>query len=163
MKKSKFGFILLIILFTSYIPKSSFLNNSNLSIKKIEIYNNSILDKEELKKNLNFLYQENLFFLKTEDIEKKLKEEPFIESFSIKKIYPSTLKLTIVEKKVIAIVHDKKKKLFISNKGNLIKYKDLIFETKIPIVFGGKNSFFKLYENLEIIQFPVENVKENLP
>ena len=63
-------------------------------------------------------------FLKIKEIEESLKNRTFIESFSIKKIYPNTLKLKIVEKKPIAILQNKKKKFYISNKGDCRFYKN---------------------------------------
>ena len=109
MKKSLLGLIILFILLTTYTPKFNFIINSNLYIKKIKIENNSIIRSDKIKEKLSFLYRENLFFLNIKDIEENLKSETFIESFSIKKIYPNTLKLIIVEKKPIAILNKKKK------------------------------------------------------
>ncbi len=111
MKKSFFGLIILFVLLTTYTPKSNFIKSFNLNIKKIIIEDTSIVDDDEIKKRLNFLYKENLFFLNIKNIEKYLKNETFIESFIIKKIYPNTLKLIIFEKVPIAILQNKKKKI----------------------------------------------------
>ena len=117
MKKSLFGLIILFIFLTTYTPKFNFILESNFHIQNIEIENNSIVETDEIKKRLSFLYKENLFFLDHKEIERNLKKETFIESFSIKKIYPNTLKIIIVEKIPIAILHYKKGKFYISNKG----------------------------------------------
>ncbi len=159
MKKSIFGLIILFILLTTYSPKLDFLLGSNFNIKKIYIENNSILKKNEIKKDLSFLYKENLFSLNMKDIEKKLKKSSFIESFSIKKIYPNILKLTIVEKMPIAILQYKKRKYYISDKGSLIDYKDVKIYNKLPTVFGNKNDFYSLYKDLQTIKFPLSMVK----
>ena len=112
MKKSFFGLIILFIFLTTYTPKFDFTIGSNFNIQKIEIEGNSILDSDEIIQKLNFLYRENLFFLNLKDIEKNLKNETFIESFSLKKVYPNTLKIIIAEKEPIAVLHNKKKRYF---------------------------------------------------
>jgi len=159
MKKSVFLLLILFVLLTTYTPKFDSINISSLSIKKIIIENNSIIETDKLKKKISFLYDENLFFLNVEDIEKKIKKENFIESFSIKKIYPNTLKLMIVEKKPIAILQNKKEKFYISNKGDIISFQDLEIYRKLPIVFGTGKSFYLFYQDLNNIKFPVEKIK----
>ena len=159
MKKSLLGLIILFILLSTYTPKFNLIINSNLLIQKIKIENNSIIKSDKIKKKLSFLYKENLFFLNIKDIEKKLKSETFIESFSIKKIYPNTLKLIIVEKKPIAVLQNKKKKFYISDKGSIINYRDIEKYTNLPTVFGNGENFYSLYNDLKNIQFPLEKIK----
>ena len=159
MKKSLLGLIILFILLTTYIPKFSSIINSNFHIKMIKIENNSILESDKILEKLSFLYKENLFFLNIRDIEKNLKGETFIESFSIKKIYPNTLKLIIIEKKPIAILQNKKKKFYISNKGDLINFLNIDIYQDLPTVFGNGESFYSLYNDLQNIKFPLEMIK----
>ena len=159
MKKSFLGLIVVFVLLTTYKPQFNFFKNSNLNIKKIEIENNSIIKTNDIKDRLDFLYQENLFFLNIQDIENNLKNESFIDNFSIKKIYPNKIKLIIVEKTPIAILQHKKKKFFISDKGNLINFKNIKFYSDLPIVFGNGKNFYNFYSNLKNIRFPIKKIK----
>ena len=159
MKKSLLGFCLLFILLSSYIPKFKLNTNLRLSINEIKLDGNFILKDEEIIKRLNFLYKENLFFLNTEKIEKNLKKESFIGSYKIKKIYPDTLKLTIIEKVPIAILLNKKKKFYISDKGDLMNFADIEIYKSLPTVFGNKEKFYILYKGLKDIEFPLEKIK----
>ena len=160
MKKSYVGLIVIFILLTTYSPKFDFQSDINFNIKKITILDNDILDDEEIKKSLVFLYKKNLFFLNEEDIEKALIDKPFLESFSLKKIYPFAIKLNIVEKKQIAILHIKKQKFYISDKGDLINFKEIERFKKLPSVFGNGKNFYLLYKNLQNIDFPIKIVKK---
>ena len=159
MKKSILGLVILFVLLTTYTPKFNFIISSNLYIQKIKIENNSIIRSDKIKEKLSFLYRESLFFLNINDIEENLKSETFIESFSIKKIYPNTLKLIIVEKKPIAILNNKKKKFYISDKGHLISFINIKRYNDLPTVFGNGRNFYSLYQDLQNIKFPLEMIK----
>lgn len=159
MRRTLLGLILLFILLTTYTPKFDYILNSNFYIKKIIIENNSIVKKDKLKKKLVSLYRVNLFFLNSKNVEKIIKTESFIEGFSIKKIYPSTLKIKIIEKKPIAIIQNKRKKSYISDKGSLIKFTKIKRYNQLPTVFGDGKSFFSLHKDLKNIKFPVEMIK----
>ena len=84
MIKNFFYAFVIIILFTTFNKENS-ANISRLSIKKIIIENNKILTEAEIKKDLYYLYDKNLFLLKTKDLEKNLAKNTFVESFEIKK------------------------------------------------------------------------------
>jgi cell division protein FtsQ len=159
MRRTLLGLILLFILLTTYNPKLDYILNSNFYIKKIVIENNSIVKKDKLKKKLVSLYRVNLFFLNSKNVEKILKSESFIEGFSIKKIYPSTLKIKIIEKKPIAIIQNKRKKSYISDKGSLANFAEVKRYNQLPTVFGDGKSFFFLYKDLQNIKFPIEIIK----
>ena len=149
----------LLVLFSTYKPQRLFLS-SKFNIKEIKIENNLILKDAEIKAKLNFIYDKNLIFFKTDKIEKIFQNSTFIESFEIKKIYPNKLRIKIFEKKPIAILQNKKEKFYISEKIDLINYINLENYRDLPIVFGNKDSFKELYENLKKIDFPIDLIKK---
>ena len=159
MKRTSFGLVIIFILLTTYRPNLEFLNSENINIKIIKIENNEILEDKKIKENLNYLYRENLFFLNYEEVQKHLKSHSFIESFTIKKVYPSTLKINIIEKTPIAVLHNQKKKFYISDKGSLINYIKIKKFENLPNVFGSGRNFIELHKNLEKINFPFEVIK----
>tara|TARA_Y100000816_G_C26108278_1_gene590033 strand:+ start:2800 stop:3456 length:657 start_codon:yes stop_codon:yes gene_type:complete len=158
MKKRFFVGITLLILFTTFISQKE-LSINNFQILEIDIYNNFILEKNEIKKDLSFLYNKNLIFLKSSGIEKKLAEKSFIKRLEIKKIYPNKLVIKVFEKEPIAIIIDKENKFYLGKKIDLIEYKKLSKYSDLPIIYGDKKSFKILFENLKKVNFPIELIK----
>ena len=105
-------FALLLFILLTTITFESKIFASKFNVKKIIIENNSLLKEKDIKILLTPIYQKNIIFLKNKDIQKALKKNNFIESFNVKKKYPSTLKIKIFEYEPIAILIDKKKILF---------------------------------------------------
>ena len=85
-----------------------------------------------------------------------------IESFKIKKIYPDTVKIEIFEKIPIAILHDKKKKYFYTNKDEIINFVYINEYKDLPIVIGDKESFQIFIRNLKKIDFPINSIRSSL-
>ena len=159
MKKKRVIAILLFILLTTINPHQE-ISFNKFNLKKIEIENNSLLDEKEIKKLLVSINNKNLIFLKFKEIENALMKNNFIEGFNIKKKYPNTLKIKIFEKKPIAILINKKKKFYLSEKIDLIKFRNLQNYDDLPYVFGNKNNFKIFYENLKEINFPLSIIKK---
>ena len=155
MKKRLIIALALLVLFSTYKSQKILLSNKFI-VKEIKIENNFILKDEDIKKDLAFIYESNLIFFNNPLIEKKLKKIDFIESFEIKKIYPNKIKIRIYEKKPIAVLQHKREKYYISENIELIKYLDLENYKNLPIVFGNKENFSKLYKNLKKINFPLD-------
>ena len=158
MIKNFFYAFVIIILFTTFNKENS-ANISRLSIKKIIIENNKILTEAEIKKDLYYLYDKNLFFLNTKDLEKNLAKNTFVESFEIKKIYPEIIKIKIFEKEPIAIIQDKKIKYYFTNKAETIDYLFLKDFENLPVVFGDRENFKIFFKKLKKINFPIETIK----
>jgi cell division protein FtsQ len=149
----------LLLIFSTYKPQNLSLV-TKFNIKKIIIEDNFILKDEEIKKSLIGTYEKNLIFLRTSNIKDILQEESFIESFEVKKIYPDTIKIKIFEKKPLAILQNKKKKFYLSQNIELIEYKELNNYDNLPIIFGDKDNFKLIYDNLKKIEFPFYTIKK---
>ena len=112
MKKKIFIGLILFIFLSTYKLKNDYNIFKVFNIEKIEISNNTILDSDTIQKDLNFLYQKNIFSLNEKEIKENIEKNIFIESFEMKKIYPNSIKIKIFEKIPIAILHDKTEKFF---------------------------------------------------
>jgi cell division protein FtsQ len=129
---------------------------SQLNIKEIIVENNSLVKKKDVKKLLTSIYNKNLIFLDNKEIEKALTQNSFIETFEVKKKYPQTLKIRIFEKKPIAILLNKKNKFYLSDKIELIEFKNIKKYQDLPYVFGNRDEFKIFYNNLKKINFPFD-------
>ena len=157
MKKRLVIAFALLLLLSTYNPQK-LISIKIFDIKEIDVENTLILKDHDIKKNLTYLYNKNLIFLDKLEIEKKLQKIDFIESFKIKKIYPNKLKIKIFEKKPMVILQFKKEKFYISENFELIKFINLENYKDLPLVFGNKEDFKKLYKNLEKINFPSDSI-----
>lgn len=133
---------------------------SKFNLKKIQIENNFFVLEKDIQKLLSQFLNKNIIFLKNSEIEKALLANNFIESFDIKKKYPDTLKVRIYEKKPIAILINKKKKYYISETIKLVEYISLTNFKNLPYVLGNEKEFKILYDNLNKINFPFDQIKK---
>ena len=148
----------LLLLFSTYKSQKLVLFDI-FKIKEINVENNFILKDENIKRTLFYLYNENLVFLKKNNVKDVLEKIDFIDSFELKKIYPNKLKIKIFEKRPIAILHLDKKKYYLDENINLIDYIDLKNYKDLPIVFGNRRSFKIIYDDLKKIDFPINTIQ----
>mgnify|MGYP001276723138 CR=1 FL=1 len=149
---------LLILLTTINSQQNFFISKFNLEIIVVE--NNLLLKDKDIKNLLIPFYNKNLIFLDNNEIKKALLQNSFIESFKIKKKYPNTLKIEIYEKKPIAVLFNKKNKFYLSEKIDLIEFKNLPNYRTLPYVLGNKDDFKIFYKNLKKINFPLDIIKK---
>ena len=151
--------ISLLILFTTFISQKE-ITIEKFKIKIIQIENNNLLSETDIKKELLSIYNENLVFINLDKVKKILRQNTYIESFQIKKKYPDILIIKIFEKKPIAILQKKKKKFYLSEKIELIKFENLHIYKDLPIIFGNEKDFQIFYYNLKKVNFPLESIKK---
>jgi cell division protein FtsQ len=159
MKKRLIVATFALILLTTITTKQR-INITKFNLKKINIENIFLLKEEDLKKLLMPINEKNLLLLRNKEIEQLLIQNTFIESFIIKKKYPDTLKIKIIEKKPIAILFEGKKKFYLSEKIELMQFKNLPNYQNLPYIFGKKEEFKILHENLFEIDFPIDLIKK---
>ena len=159
MKKRLVIALSLLILLTTINSQQSFVI-SKFNLKTIEIENNLLLKEKDIKKLLIPFYNRNLLFLDNNEFKKALIKNSFIESFNIKKKYPNTLKIKIFEKKPIAVLYNKKKKFYLSEKLDLIEFKNLKNYQNLPHIFGNKENFKIFYNDLKKINFPLDIIEK---
>ena len=159
MKKRLVIALFLLILFTTFNSQQKFII-SYFDLKTIEIENNLLLKDNDIKNLLISFYNKNLVLLNNNEVKKALMQNSLIESFKIKKKYPNTLTVKIFEKKPIAVLFDKKNRFYLSEKIDLIEFRNLPNYQTLPYVLGNKDDFKIFYNNLKKINFPLNVVKK---
>ena len=161
MKKNlaRISLVLLFIFLTTYQANTEKKSKNNIfPIKKIEFINNKIIENNDLLNKLDFLFQENLFLVDKKKIISSLAEFDLILSAKIKKIYPSTLRIIIQEKKLMAMVVKDNKKFYMDDGGNLIKFFNPKKYKSLPNIFGNTEKFYLFYNNLIKINFNITEI-----
>ena len=152
--------LLLVVTLTTFNPNNFNSSSQIFKIKKIEIKNLKILDKKKIK-NLfnNELLGSNLFIIDEKKIEIIQNENKLIDYIEFKKVYPSKLQIIIHEKKPIAIINYKQKRLYLTKNGQEIKFFENSILEKLPNIFGKQNNFLQIYSVLNEISFSISEIK----
>ena len=159
-KKNKI-IIYLLFLFILSTTSAKFINDQNTlssSVSKINITGLSERKNLEILNNLNNFLYKSIFVISKDEIKKILEKHNIIQEFSIKKIYPSTLKIEIKPTKFIARVSNNGQYLVGAN-GKLIE--DINNSELLPYIFGEFNSqhFLSFKQNIEKSIFSFSNLK----
>tara|TARA_Y100001980_G_C14402536_1_gene198379 strand:+ start:32 stop:703 length:672 start_codon:yes stop_codon:yes gene_type:complete len=137
-------------------------NFTNLSFDNKVKINVSGLDEKNnflLKKNLNFLNYNNLFFLKKDKIVEIIKSNKLVESYSVSKMYPSTLNVKISQTKFLAQTQLNNETFLLGSNGRLIKIDKI--KNELPFIFGkyDNENFFRLKKAIDETEFNYSEIK----
>ena len=156
--------IILLIFLSTFNPTELNLiskkNDTLFKIKNIEIKNNLLIDKSELKKKLHNIYKKNIFFIREKDIEGPIGEIDFLEKVEVKKKYPNTIIIKVFETKPVAIIFKNKVKYLLDSSSNLISFEDSANFNALPSVFGedAEKNFIFFSNQLRKNNFPTEQI-----
>ena len=157
-------FIIILIFLTTFNPLELNLvskkNDELFRIKNIEIQNNQLINKNEIKKKLQNIYEKNIFFIKQKDIENPIGKMDFLEKIEVKKKYPNKIIIKVFETKPVAIIFKNKEKYLLDSSSNLISYEDKSKFDGLPNIFGanGEKSFISFLNKLTKNNFPIERI-----
>ena len=129
-------------------------------VKEILIKNNMAINLLKFRSDLSFLINTNLFFLNKEKILETVNKHDFIANIQLKKIYPNTLKILIIEKIPVATQIINKKKFYITKKNEKINFIDLKIYEDLPSISGKNNNFNIFYNDLKKNNFKIKKIKE---
>lgn len=143
--------IMVIILYTC-------LNSSMFNSKNIVIEGNKYVDENYIEKVLEFKNDKNIFRYNMNNMEKILLDNKYIESVNIKRLFPDTIKISIIEKEIYAVLHNNNEYCYIDNKGNFIDKINIYDKDNNIVVI---NIDYDL-NNLQEIKFKNEEYRKRL-
>ena len=159
-KKAKIiTYLLLLFTLSTTIGKFSASQNAYSSkIKKINVEGLSNTQNSKISNELSDLIQKSIFFVDKKKINNVMTKYNVIEEYTIKKIYPSTIKINIKPTKYIAKMSNDDQ-LIVGANGKLIvdkKNKEIL-----PFIFGKFNStnFLSLKKNIYQSKFTFKEFK----
>jgi cell division septal protein FtsQ len=159
--KNKFFILIFFFIFlTTYSFNEQKQNFSIIfPIKKIVIEEISVFDLTKLNLEMEFLKNTSLFFLKEKEIIKVIKNYDFVSSFQLKKKYPNTLKILILQNIPVATEIDGKKRYYLTKEGKKINYTKLDAFESLPTIFGKHKNFSSFFNKLELNNFNINKIK----
>ena len=163
-KNFKFFLYIFIFIFLSSINNLWWIKTKDSIFKISEIEVTGL--KEELnyniKKKLNFIFGENIFFINSLKIKKELNNIDYIENYKIKKYFPSKLKINIKKTKILAQAFNNNKKYYIGSNRKKIDNLEEIDHKNYPTIFGefSVKEFIKLRNIIYDAQFDLNNITD---
>jgi cell division protein FtsQ len=144
----------LLLLFILSTTNGKFLENPNSYtsiIKQINVEGLSDTDNSKISNELNNLFYRNILLVRRGEAQKIMSKYNIIETYNIKKIYPSTLRVKIKPTKFVARLSENNK--LVGANGKLIK--DVGSKEILPYIFGEFNSsdFLQLKKKIAQSQF----------
>lgn len=134
---------------------------SKLSYPKIKSYEITGLSKFQnykINQDLFALQNQNLFFLKENEVSKIISSHRDVEKFFVFKNYPSNLHVKIEKTSFLAITKKNGLDFYIGSNGNLIKVNNKI---DLPYLFGDIEitEFLKFKEIIDASNFDYNEIK----
>ena len=158
-KRNILLYILLFFLLTTFIERSNIEEKKNFfTINKIVLIENNFGKSSHLKNELEIIKGSSIINLKQNEVNDIIKKFPLISYAKIDKVYPSTLKIEVFEKKIIGQLFEGRKKFYVDENGEMIITDEIeMLENKAKI-FGGKAFFYEFYKKLKFLNFPVGKI-----
>ncbi len=163
ISKKKIYFYLLIFFFLSTVfnLNINLIFNDLNKIKTIEISGVGEKEETQLREALKVFKNNNIFFLRKDEIIKKLSIISFIDHFSIKKVFPSRLSVFAKKTDFLGVSIIEGQRFYIGENGKLTVEAKVNKEENLPFVFGKfkVKDFIKLQETLIKEKINIKKIK----
>ena len=130
-------------------------------LENININGLNLDEENSLRNDLELFKNQNIFLIKNNHIYSILDDLKQIESFKIKKIFPSKLNIDVKKTTYIGKTMKNGKVYFIGNNKKFIEQKKINIQPNVPFVFGNFSieEFLILQNNLKDNNFNLDEFK----
>ncbi|MCR1949718.1 FtsQ-type POTRA domain-containing protein [Clostridium sp. DSM 100503] len=150
IKRLILGLFVIIVGIIIFIYKSPIFN-----LKKIDITGLVTLSNESLQENLKYYIGQNIFTIDYNEIEKELKENPYIKEIKVNKKGINSLNINIKENKIAYYFESDGKIKAINNEGVIVEELDKMNDRNLIKLTGidlsGKTVGDKISDNINIL------------
>lgn len=133
----------IVIIFLIIISMPIFAIDSIIIIGAKSLTEENVLASTGLDDNPNF------FFFSSKKAKNELKNNPYIEDVSVKKIFPSSVSVQVHERDVVAYVEDKGNFIYIDRDGRVLDVSKN-FTKRLPVIVGLDYNYYTVGEVLDI-------------
>ena len=141
-KKKKYFLYFLIFLLLSTINNLSLIRSKELlsNVKTIEVSGLKNNLNMSIKKNFEFLLNNNIFQIDQELLKNKLDLYNYLQNYKVFKLYPSKIIIKLTQTNLLATTIKDNQKYIIGSNGKLINFEIFNLNNDLPHVFGNFSS-----------------------
>ena len=164
-KKHKYILLFLLFFLLTTISNVKFSENlNNLSnIKDLKVVGLSNDLNQKIKERINFLLNQNIFFINENFLKENLNELKYLESFDVFKVFPSKIIINLKKTDYLANTIKNNQKYIVGSNGKFIEHKTVNSNLDLPNIFGNfsKKEFIIFFKKIKESKLNYSEIKDN--
>ena len=159
-KKKRYIFLALLVFLTTFNPELPLLKLGFFIIKTVNVSGSKNTDSEKIKKQFNFLVNSNILSVDHKKMDEVVSQNEWIYFINIKKKFPSTVNVNIVEHEPLVVWKKGNNNLIITKQFTLIEKFNLVSYSNQIQAKGNLNiqDLKSLYNALNNNNFDLSNI-----
>ena len=159
-KKKRYIFLALLVFLTTFNPELPLLKLGFFIIKTVNVSGSKNTDSEKIKKKFNFLVNSSILSVDNKKMDEVVSQNEWIHFINIKKKFPSTVNVNIVEHEPLVVWKKGNNNLIITKQFTLIEKFNLVSYSNQIQAKGNLNiqDLKSLYNALNNNNFDLSNI-----
>ena len=159
-KKKRYIFLALLVFLTTFNPELPLLKLGFFIIKTVNVSGSKNTDSEKIKKKFNFLVNSSILSVDHKKMDEVVSQNEWIHFINIKKKFPSTVNVNIVEHEPLVVWKKGNNNLIITKQFTLIEKFNLVSYSNQIQAKGNLNiqDLKSLYNALNNNNFDLSNI-----